>query len=258
MTDNIRSEIALPERLDGVVLLQVRLSAAPPDGVFDELSSQVQGRLRLADMGAYVVQAVGPESSAAEALRERRIYDGMAWEFRAVAIDARVAQVIHNMLVAFSKLIHPVEWFSMQAGDMDDKSAVALPSLGSRSLDQTYPPLSRRLRFEVRRAPRETRRGGRRVELAFAETLDDDSLARVIERLELWSSISLGAYAETEGDLWSGEAVIFDALPDIMDDYAVEMPIDKFGAPEIAWNSLLNLCGRCDRDIARITSVTIE
>jgi hypothetical protein len=67
----------------------------------------------------------------------------------------------------------------------------------------------------------------------------------------------MGAYAESEESAESGECVIFDASPDIMDDFSVEMPIETFGAVEASWNSLCNLCERMSSTIARVSTLSI-
>lgn len=258
MNGVIKTEIAVPHHLDGAVRLDVRLSSPFPDTALDELISLTRSFFRLVGLGAYVVETLAPECSMVEVLSETRSGDDMTWDIQAVAIDARVVQVFRNILVAFSKLCHPVVFLSIRVLGSAIVQAVELPPLGSKLMDRTYPPTSGHLKFAVAKRPAYSARSGRRVEIEFAEPLGDERLRRIIDRLELWSTVSLGAYASNEIELWNGECAIFDAQPDIMDDYTVAMPIEKFGAPDIAWNSLLNLCGRCRQDICDIVSVTID
>lgn len=256
MTKAIQTEIALLPRLDGLVRLEVSLARPVPRTALDELSSVARSFFRLADLGAYVIETALPESALFQAVGEHRTSHEIAWDCQVAATDSRIAQVFRNILVAFTQLHHPVSRLLMRTPAAIP--IIALPPLGNKTMAQTYPARVRQLRFRIdHRLPRSAH-AGRRYEIEFTQQLTDGSLQRIVERLALWASVSLGAYATDETDLWSGECAIFDALPDIMDNYTVEMAIERFGAPEVAWNSLLNLCGRVNADIASIDAVRIE
>ena len=258
MISAIQTSIALPTVLDCPLRWEVNFAAPVSDEVLDQLSALTRNFFRLAGLGAYVVETAAPENASFSAINEQRLSNGITWDCQAAATDWRIAQVFRNILVMFSQLHHPVQYLSIHAPTALPTAPLALPMLGTESMEQTYPPRSQRLNFKINYKPPRSARTGRRVEIEFAQHLTDSNARRIIEWLELWASISLGAYARDENDAWSGECAIFDALPDIMDDYTIEMPIEKFGAPEVAWNSLFNLSGRISVDIAVIGSIFIE
>jgi len=258
MNGPVQTEIALSPQVDGPVRLAVGLQPPVPESALNRLAAAIEDFLRLASLGAYVVEALSPVASTVQVLTRNVGHVGVTCDVHAVGIDARIAQVLRNSLVAFGRLNHPVAVVSLRGVDSVSVPTVELVPLGMAPLDRTYPPPSRHLGFDVTHARALGLRSPRRVEVAFRRALNDANLKGIIERFELWARVSFAAYASNEADLQTGECAIFDALPDIMDDSTVEMPIDKFGAPELAWSSLLNLCGRCSRDICEIVSVRIE
>jgi len=258
MTPRFDVEIALANVLSEPVHIDVTLAGAPPTGIFDELSRVARDFFQLADAGAYVAASAAPTDAVFQVVEERREPPRMEWICRTTAIDPRIAQVFRNILVMFHQLHHPVAHATMALQRLPRPPLRTLPPLGTLAVQQVYPSVSSRLPFSVaQRLPRASR-SGRRVEVECTAPIPDTALRHVVDMFELWSDVSLAAYASSEDDVWSGECAIFDALPDIMDDYTVEMPIERFGAPEVAWYSLLNLCGRIDRDVTRIAKVTIE
>jgi hypothetical protein len=100
-------------------------------------------------------------------------------------------------------------------------------------------------------------KSGRRATIEFVDPLSDDHLTRTIECLELWGTASFGAYGRSEEEVWHLDSAIFDVTADVMDDWTVEVSIERFGAPEVAWLSLMNLSGRFT-DIARVAKIVIE
>jgi len=191
-------------------------------------------------------------------VNEHRLATGFVWECEAKAVDPRFAQVFRNDMVMFNQLHHLVQRLEMQAIIAPPPTGASLPELGSRSLTDTYPPRSKQLSFRINHEQPEDFRGGRRVEIVFAQPLSDNALEKTLDWLELWADVSLGIYAENEEDVETGECAIFDAVPDITDDYTIEMPIEMFGAVEEAWHSLFNLCERISTDIASISTVAVE
>jgi hypothetical protein len=249
-------QVALPDVLTESVHIEVTLADGAPPPIFDELSRVARNFFHLADAGAYVIETAAPEDGRFQILDERREAQHMAWDCRASATDARLAQTFRNVLVMFHQLHYPVARMTMTAPRAPQMHS--LPALGSRPLRDTYPGVSTKLRFQVAHRHPQTNRVGRRVQIECTEQIADAALHHVLHLLELWSDVSMTAYARTEDEVWSGECAIFDALPDIMDEYTVELLLETFGAPEVAWHSLLNLCGRIDRDIVRISKVTIQ
>jgi hypothetical protein len=257
MTSTILSEVSLPPVVTGVMRTEVTLGDSATPEALGELSEMARAFFRLADLGAYVAENARPEQASCRVLREARSGHRMAWECEAAEIDRRFAQVFRNVLVMFNQLHHPVWQVAMRAG-ASSSAAVELPPLGSRPMDATYPPVSVTVPFPVHRREPGSGRGGRRVALEFCEPVSEETLKSTVDLLELWGTVSLGAYARTESDVWSGECAIFDALPDIDDDNTIVMTIERFGAPEVAWFSLLNLIARLHTRVARVARVSIE
>ena len=258
MISTILADVALPPVLAGAFRAEVRLADGPSVEAIAELSALVKAFFRLADLGAYVPAAAAPGRASCRVADEVRMPHGIAWRGHAQAVDWRFAQVFRNILVMFNQLHHPVWQFSLRADDSAHATPLELAPLGTRPMPATYPPLSLALPFVVERRDRGAASSSRRVAIEFAETLTQPNLSRTVDILELWSDVSLGGYASDEQDAWTGECAIFDAIPDIDDDMTVAMPIERFGAPDVAWFSMLNLCGRISGDVAPVVRVTIE
>jgi hypothetical protein len=258
MTIQIQTYTAVPSELN--CRLRVTVLLKPPVSVdaLDELSAVVRKLFRLADVGTYVSEGSRPGDAFFRVVNEQRLATGIVWECDAKAVDHRFAQVLRNNMVMFNQLHHLVERIEMQAIITPPSTGAPLPDLGSRSLADTYPPRSKQLSFRINYEQPEDFRGGRRVEIVFAHPLSDKALEKTLDWLELWADVSLGVYAENEEDVETGECAIFDAVPDIADDYTIEMPIEMFGAVEEAWHSLFNLCERISTDIAPISTVAVE
>lgn len=258
MSIQIRNNIALPRELNCPVRVTVMLKAPVPDDTLQELDELVQGIFRMADLGAYVCEQSLPADARFKLIDRQRQATGFVWECDARAVDRRFSQVFRNSMVMFNQLHHQVESLEMRAMTTPAPEGGPLPELGERSMAETYPPQSTHLQFRIDHELPDDSRNGARVEIGFVQPLGDEALEQILEWLELWATVSLGAYAETEEDAKTGECAIFDASPDITDDYTIEMPIEKFGAVEEAWNSLLNLCERISKEVARIATVIIE
>ena len=256
MNGLLQQDIALPDVVNGPVRVEVTLLGASEEGAVDELAGVLRSVFGMADRGAYVTHAAAPQDAAFAVVNEQVGDFSITWECQARAIDWRIAQIVRNGLAMFTQVVHPVSHFSIVSGE----SAVrrTLPPLGGRSIAESYPGVSAALRIPVVKSTPHTSRGGRRVAIEFVDPLTDPALTRTIELLEMWGAASFGAYGSSEEEVWSGDAAIFDLTADVMDDWTVEAVIERFGAPEVAWFSLMNLCGRVHTDIAQVAKLIIE
>lgn len=254
----IQTHIALPPVLVGPLRVTVLLETPIQQKALDELSRLTKQLFRLADLGAYVPEGIHPKDASFEVTEERRLFNGIVWDCRVNGIDHRIAQLLRNDLVMFTQLHHRVQRLEFESHTPPPLPAGPLPALGSRSLFDTYPPHFDNLSFSIRYEPLEYSGGGRRVEIVFSDLLGDQAVEQILDWLDLWADVSRGAYAENESDAETGDCAIFDAEADIVDDHAIEMLIEMFGAPEEAWNSLLNLCERISSDIARVSTIIIQ
>jgi hypothetical protein len=181
----------------------------------------------------------------------------VAWTCSTRAIDHRVAQVLRNTLVMFDQVVHPVESLQMVSDPSPGSPARSVRVLGIDPMDEVYPPVSAILGFRARIHPNPGHNAQRIVTISFARPLPDPELQTILEWLDDWGEAVRGAYADDEDVLETGDCAIFDVAPDIEDDVTIEMPILRVGAPDVAWNSLLNLCGRIGTDVATVTQVEI-
>ena len=258
MTDNIYQAITLPPVLTGRVRIEVVLGAPASHDAFDRLSELVRQVLELADLGAYVVPTAHPCDASCRILEERRTPESIVWECESRVVDWRIAQILRNALIMFTQVHFPIAGLSVSAHAATPAISGTLPPLDARPIQETYPPVFLGLQIPVHTTVPETCRGGRRAEITFINPPADEEVRRVIRYLDLWGAASFAAYASSEGEAWSGDATIFDVTADVADDSTVEVAIERFGAPEIAWSSLLNLCGRIDAEIGRISRVAIQ
>jgi hypothetical protein len=254
----ILTHIALPPVLVGPLRVTVLLNAPPPGQALNELSHLATQLFQLARLGAYVPEGIHPKDASFEVTEERRLLNGIVWDCRVNGIDHRIAQLLRNDLVMYNQVYHPVQRMEIEILTKPPLPAGHLPALGSKSLSDTYPPQFGNLSFNIKHEPLEYSGGGRRVEIVFSDFLSDQAVKQILDWLDLWADVSRGAYAENESDAETGECAIFDAEADIVDDHAIEMLIEMFGAPEQAWNSLLNLCERISSNIARVSMVIIQ
>jgi len=257
MNGVIHQDIALADVVSGAVRIEAALVGSSEEGTVDELSKLLRSVLRMADQGAYVTRAAAPRDAAFSIVNEQVGDFAIAWECEARATDWRVAQIVRNVLVMFTQVHHPVSLFSIVSAE---RSACrrTLPPLGGGPVDASYPGLSAAVRIPVvKSAPRKFK-DGRRAVIEFVEPLSDQGLGRTIELVETWGNASFGAYGSSEGEIWNGESAILDVTADVLDDWSVEVAIERFGAPEAAWASLINLAGRFDADIGRVAKVVIE
>jgi hypothetical protein len=258
MSGVLDHHLALADVVSGPVRVEAALLGAPEEeDTVAELAGVLRSIFAMADRGAYVTRAAAPQDASFAVVDDRISEFGVTWECQATATDWRISQIVRNALVTFTQIHQPVSHFSMVS---PGPSAIrrTLPPLGRRPVEESYPGLSNALQIPVLKSAPQTFRGGRRVAIEFVDRLSDPALKRTIELLEVWAAASFGAYASNEEDAWSVESAIFDVTPDVMDDWTVEVAIERFGAPEVAWFSLINLSGRFDTDIAPIASVVIE
>lgn len=258
MIMGIQTYIALPAQLIGPLRVTVLLGEPADTEALEKLFRLTTQLFHLADLGAYVPAGIHPKDAAFKVVEVRGLPNGFVWECRVSGIDHRMAQVLRNDLVMFSQLHHPVERLALEILATPPQPGEPLPELGSKVLSDTYPPQCNSLSFGVRYEPPDLSGGSRRVEIVFADFLSDQTVEQILDRLDLWADVSMGAYAENEMDAETGECAIFDVAGDLVDDYAIEMLIEIFGAPEEAWDSLLNLCERISTDIARVSKVIIQ
>jgi hypothetical protein len=257
MNPVMQQEIALADVVSGPVRVEVALAGVSEERALDDLASVLRSIFTMADCGAYVTHAASPKDAAFEVVDEQVGDFAITWECRARAVDWRFAQIVRNELVMFSQCEHPISRFSIVSPEASALRRV-LPPLGGEPLDAWYPGVSAAVRIPIVKSTPHTFRGGRRVAIEFVDPLTDPALKATIDLLETWAAASFGAYGSTETELWNGESAISDVTPDVMDDWTVEAAIERFGAPEIAWASLINLAARFDTDIARVAKVVIE
>jgi hypothetical protein len=257
MSGVIQQEIALADVVSGLVRVEAELVAPAQERVLDELASVLRSVFAVADRGAYVARTAPPNEAAFQVMKEDVGDFAIAWDGQARATDWRLAQIVRNVLVMFTQVHHPIARFSMISGDSGAVRRI-LPPLGARPVDEAYPGVSALLAVPVEKSQPQTFRGGRRVAIEFVDRLGDAALKETIRLLELWGTASFGAYASDEREAWTGDAAIVDLTADIMDDWTVEAVIERFGAPEVAWNSLMNLTARVHTDIAPVAKLVIE
>jgi hypothetical protein len=253
----LHQDIALADVVSGAVRVEVTLAGASEEGAVGELASTLRSVFAVADRGAYVTPMAAPQDAAFTVLKEQVGDGAITWECQAQATDWRIARIVRNVLAMFTQVVHPVSHFSIVSSASSAVRRV-LPPLRSTPIAELYPGVSAALRIPVVKSTPHTFRGGRRVALEFVDPVTDSALERTIELLELWAAASFGAYAHSEEEVWSGDAAIVDLTADVMDDWTVEAVIERFGAPEVAWASLMNLSGRVDTHIAPVKKLVIE
>ena len=123
-------------------------------------------------------------------------------------------------------------------------------------------PLSNVVGLSPRSSKRVSRSEGpaHRRYFSFAKPVSNENLETMTQWLEDWEASPFVAVTPTTRmQLRNGGLCHLrrDTGP-IEDDYTVQMPILRVGAPDIAWNSLLNLCGRIHSDLASIARVEIR
>lgn len=248
-------ELGLGDDVDGELELTVHLVPPVESEIMVELEALLGRFVRAGDRGAFV-RAELPPTAARFTVRSRSLKgSGITYICDVAGTDPRFARVLRNALVMFSEVSHPVQSLCVRAKG----ARGSLPhGIGGPAVDEYYPSVSQRLTFPHEVTPADALRGSRYAVISFARALDDACADKVVAWLEDWSEMAMGGYAASEQSLESGDCAIFDAIPDLRDEATVEMPVSMFGAPDIAWSSLLNLCGRIDAELASVASVTIR
>lgn len=250
------THFALAPAVDGEVEIEVFLVPPVDPAIVNELEVLLGHFFNACARGAFVLEDLDPTKAVFLVNARRVLGSGLSFICHVAGIDPRCfTGVLRNDLVMFTELNHPVRSLNVR---MKGARGSVPPSLGTSSIDNVYPPVSKHLSFRYEIAPSDDPKSSRYVEISLAQPLSDDASSTIVEWIEDWAEMAMGGFALSEKDLESGECAIFDAIPDLRDEATIEVPISMFGAPDVAWNTLLNLCGRIDLEIASVKFVSIR
>lgn len=248
-------KIIVPHELFGAFRVAVDLAAGATDVDIAELSALMDSLFRCAGRGAFVAVERHPADSVLAVTAYRCRGPALTWEFSTTPMDLGFVWVLHNSLVAFYHVQHPVARFTVEC--LESQSSRF--SLEKRaSLAFPYPRRSRALSLRIDDRTGEIYNLARRVELVFARPVVDTQFAEVSQWIEDWAAVAFGGYPRTEEDLETGAGAIFDVSTDYHDAMAIDVTIESYGGDPGAFESLINLIGKVDRAFARVDQLIFE
>jgi len=223
----------------------LRMQTDNEDASIETFTTLFRSFARLGDAGAFVASGSNGRNCVMQIVHEDRVgNDAMEFLVDVANCDQRYARPLRNAVFAFGEILEcPIVEFRVDSvsGSHAGTRIEAEVDPNQVMAGDFYPVFSTELGVQIEKTVPSNYRSGRRLSFSCTNELSLQLVEELIELGNLWISVLVCAYPNSEVELQDGETMILNVEGSQHDELTFEVLVDRFIASESAFASFLNL-----------------
>jgi hypothetical protein len=238
----------------------VRCQPGGPPETMTVFSGVLRRFAMLGDAGAFASRS-GAMTCAMRVVEEHAESNSVEMLVDVANCDFRYPRPLRNIVFGIGEILHnPVAEFHVEPASLSVASVRIQAEVDANEVigKTFYPVMQGGLNISIEKLPPANYQSGRRVYVQSYDSLSPATVNDLVQLVDLWGSLMVTAYPNTEEELRNGESFILNVESGQHDEFTFECLIDRFIASESAFTSLLNLLIIRTRQDVRVDTVVVE